>query len=241
MPIHDWTQVEAGTFHAFHQRWISALCDFYNTGGLPSGYFAMPEQIVGGPIPDVIALQAATKKAPKNKKSNGSVLVATPPQTRFVYRAESERYAQKADRIAIRHVRGRLIAVVEIVSPGNKGSRHAIRAFLEKLVDLLEQGVHLLVIDLFPPGPRDPQGIHRAIWDEITDETFTMPKNKSRILASYSAGPVKAAYVEALAVGDALPDMPLFIAPDIHVLTQLEATYQATWNVFPDELKELLE
>jgi hypothetical protein len=35
MPIHDWTRVDAGLFHAFHQRWISALSDALNCGGLP--------------------------------------------------------------------------------------------------------------------------------------------------------------------------------------------------------------
>jgi len=41
MPIHDWTRVPAGTCHFFHQRWISALADALNAGGLPEGYFAM--------------------------------------------------------------------------------------------------------------------------------------------------------------------------------------------------------
>ena len=43
MPIHDWTRVPAGTYHFFHQRWISALTDALNGGGLPEGFFAMSE------------------------------------------------------------------------------------------------------------------------------------------------------------------------------------------------------
>jgi hypothetical protein len=39
MPIHDWTHVPAGIHHFFHQRWISALADALNAGGLPEGYF----------------------------------------------------------------------------------------------------------------------------------------------------------------------------------------------------------
>ena len=35
MPIHDWTRVDAVPFHAFHHRWIDALCDALNTEGLP--------------------------------------------------------------------------------------------------------------------------------------------------------------------------------------------------------------
>jgi len=35
MPIHDWTRVDTGLFHDFHQGWIRALCDALNAGGLP--------------------------------------------------------------------------------------------------------------------------------------------------------------------------------------------------------------
>jgi len=49
------------------------------------------------------------------------------------------------------------------------------------------------------------------------------------------------AYVEFVAVGDPLPDMPLFLKPEFYVLAPLEATYQTTWNGFPAALKGLLE
>ena len=48
----------------------------------------------------------------------------------------------------------------------------ALRSFVEKAADILNQGVNLLVVDLFPPTPRDPQGIHKAIWDELGDQPF---------------------------------------------------------------------
>ena len=69
MPIHDWTRVDAGTFHHFHHRWTAALCDALNTGGLPPDYFALAEQVVSGPIPDVLTLRlrnngAETAEAP---------------------------------------------------------------------------------------------------------------------------------------------------------------------------------
>jgi len=154
--------------------------------------------------------------------------------------AEMDRYARKADHIVVKHARGQVIALIEIVSPGNKGSWHALRTFVEKMAALMDQGIHLLVIDLFPPSVRDPQGIHMAIWQEVTDEPFELPPDKNLTTVAYSAGGVKTAYVEPIAVGDILPDMPLFLDPGLHVPVALEATYQATWNVFPEELRELL-
>jgi hypothetical protein len=57
MPIHDWTRVDAGIFHAFHHRWISAISDVLNTGLLPSDFYALPEQMAAGFGPDVLTLQ----------------------------------------------------------------------------------------------------------------------------------------------------------------------------------------
>src|SRR5205823_1432932 len=102
------------------------------------------------------------------KGDPGGIAVATaPPTARVIAKYEKINYAKRADRVAIRHGRGKVVAIVEIVSPGNKDSRNALRTFVEKAADILNQGVNLLVVDLFPPTPRDPQGIHKAIWDEF--------------------------------------------------------------------------
>src|SRR5713101_4969806 len=57
MPIHDWTRVEAGIFHAFHHEWISEIGRALNRGLLPAEYYALPEQIAAGFGPDVLTLQ----------------------------------------------------------------------------------------------------------------------------------------------------------------------------------------
>jgi hypothetical protein len=41
--------------------------------------------------------------------------------------------------------------VIEILSPGNKDSRAALRDFALKTIDFMRQGIHLLLVDLFPP------------------------------------------------------------------------------------------
>ena len=60
-------------------------------------------------------------------------------------------------------------------------------------------------------------------------------------MASYEAGPEKYAYVEPVAVGDALPEMALFLAPGLHVPVPLESTYQATWDASPEGLRTAVE
>src|SRR5205085_4229785 len=138
----------------------------------------------------------------------------TPPATRIVRRTTHEIYAGRANRIVVRHHLGRIVAVIEIISPGNKDSRAALRDFVDKTIDCLRRGIHVLIVDLFPPTPRDPCGLHQLIWDEIVEEDFVVPDRKDSIHASYETGVVLAAYVEPVGLGEALPAMPLFLAND---------------------------
>jgi len=48
MPVHDWTRVDAGIFHAFHHDWITDLARALNRGILPGDYYALPEQHAAG-------------------------------------------------------------------------------------------------------------------------------------------------------------------------------------------------
>jgi hypothetical protein len=239
MPIHDWTRVRANRFHHFHQSWTTNLAAALNTGLLPPGFFAMAEQITGGPEADVVALELTPP--PGTPSAGGLAVELAPPKTRYVIRSEAAHYARKANQITVRHPDGDVVAIIEIVSPGNKGSRHAMHTFARKAVDLLHAGIHLLIVDLFPPNRRNPQGIHKVIWDRIHDEPFELPPDKPLTLAAYTMGTEITAYVEPVAVGDALPDMPVFLTPSYYVLCPLEATYQASWKVFPAPLKGPLE
>lgn len=242
MPMHDWSKVKAGTYHNFHVLWIASITNQLNSGMLPAGCFAMAEQVIGGPEPDVVALNIGLE-APL-RRDHSTLALAEPrttPSTRVVMKADVDRYTQKANSIVVRHESGRVLAVIELVSPGNKNSKHAIRLFVEKLVALLFQGVNLLVVDPFPPSSRDPHGIHALIWSEITDEPFELPSDLPLTVVAYQAEPVKTAWVEPIAVGAELPTMPLFLQGEYYVDLPLEANYQATWNALPRELKTLIE
>ena len=240
MPIHDWTRVEAGDFHHFHQAWVVYLTNALNSGLLPPEYMAMTEQVTGRPIPDVVALHV--RPSTTTADSGGGVAVASaPPTARVIAKFERINYAKRADRVVIRHGRGRVVAVIEVVSPGNKESKNALRTFVEKAADILNQGVNLLVVDLFPPTVRDPQGIHKAIWDEFGDEPFELPPGKPLTVAAYLGGDFPTAYVEPVGVGDPLPALPIFLSETRYIPAPLEATYLQAWQVYPALLKEIID
>jgi len=123
----------------------------------------------------------------------------------FRAKTEADIYAAKANRISVRHVSDhRVVAMIEIVSPGNKSARAAIQPFAREAADVVRAGIHLMVIDIYPPGARDPQGIHRVIWDELSDNEFSLPADRPLTMASYLAGPSQEAFVEFAAVGRAM-------------------------------------
>ena len=83
--------------------------------------------------------------------------------TLLIFRNAYRFSVYKTHHLAVRHRHGRVVAMVEIVSPGNKASNNELRTFVDKTSKLIAQGIHMLVIDLFSPSKRDPQGIHKAI------------------------------------------------------------------------------
>src|SRR5207302_11172170 len=115
----------------------------------------------------------------------GATAVAVaPPKVRFTATAEMDAYVLKQRTLVIRHSGGdRIVALIEILSPGHKASRRALRSFVEKAAAALARGYHLLLLDVQPPGPRDPQGIHGALWAEICDDPYVAPPDKPLTLA----------------------------------------------------------
>jgi hypothetical protein len=193
VPIHDWTHIDSGLFHAFRHLWLGALCDAFNAGALPEDHFALIEA------------------------------------------------ARGTDRIAVRHQpSGRTVAVVEILSPEDKATEGALRGFIETTARAIAEHVHVLLVDLFPPGRYDLQGIHKAIWDVLEEEDFELPAEKPLIVAAYDSGPLPVTYVEPVAVGDILPEMPLFLEPGSYAPAPLESSYQAAWDRFPAALQRRL-
>ncbi len=148
----------------------------------------------------------------------------------------------KQNVVAVRDVSGdRLVATLAIVSPGNKSSQALFRKFVDKAVELLRQDIHLLIVDLILATGRDPRGIHGAIWESLTDEEYKAPPGKPLTLAAYEAEKSVNSYVEPVALGDSLTEMPLFIGPGRYVSVALESTYQSAWESVPRRWRTVIE
>jgi len=242
MPIHDWSKVPAGDFHHFHQCWSAEIANQLNRGRLPKGYEAKVEQKTIGSEPVVVAVSTGRFSADNGSGSGTATLIRPMAAvSQRVQDSDSRAYAKKANRIAIRHGRGQLVAAIEIVSPGNKDARVPFNEFVDKVVKFLHAGVHFVVVDLFPPTKRDPNGLYRAIRDAFADDDYVPPKDKPLTAVAFDATDDMTSYLEPLAVGDMLPGLPLFLARDVYVELPLEASCAITWQSLPESMRADLE
>ncbi len=245
MPAHDWARVDAGIFHAFHLAWLGYLQTALNDGLLPAGYYALAEQHAGAAIPDFLTLHAspAGTALPRHPRGAG-VATVTKTQPR-VQRKLAARAAPRARRrtLAVRHVSGhQIVSLFEIVSIANKDRRRSVTEFVNKVVAAIQFGIHVTLVDLFPPGPQDPGGMHGAVWDRFDpDHPYTLPPDQPLTLAAYAAHKPARVYINHLAVGDPLPEMPLFLAEDAFIRLPLERTYADAYGGMPAFWREVLE
>ncbi len=244
MPVHDWTRVEAGIFHDFHTVWIGLIRNALNEGLLPEGYYALAEQHAGRTIADVLTLHSSPTSAEPLPPATGGIALAEAPPRVSRKRSLDPAAVVRRRTLAIRHVSGhRLVALLEIVSPANKDRAASVGEFVEKAVSALEKGVHLLMLDLFPPGLHDPQGMHGAVVQRLaqSDEVYDLPLEKPLTLASYAAGLSIEMYLEHIAPGSPLPEMPLFLRPDRYINVPLDSTYQGAYDGTPAFWRNVLE
>jgi len=242
MPIHDWTRVFAGIFHDFHCSWTTHLKESLNSGLLPPDYYALSEQQASSMQPDVLTLRSRSRE--DNFPGNGGVAVAEaqPQVTLTDQLSESQAYAVKRRTVVVHHRSGdEPVALLEIVSPANKDREISVRQFADKACRSLRAGLHVLLIDLFPPGPCDPAGMHGAVWYDMGGSEYHPRPDRPLTMASYESDILPKAYIEPTSVGASLIDMPLFLTPGRYINVPLDETYRAAYAGVPGRRKEEIE
>ena len=252
MPIHDWTRVSAGTFHSFHNAWITHLQAALNTGLLPQPYYALGEQQAGAVGPDVLtlngpeAVQAPSEVYAVDPLASSPTVRSTrdvPPQVHAtqVFDDETAFYLSRQRRLAIRHASGdRVIAIIEIVAKSNRHTRLALEQFADKVIGALQTGVHVVLIDLYPHGMHDPHGLHDYVWKRMLAGSYQPEADLPLTLVSYTAGQTIQAWIEPIAVGATLTPMPLFLTREHYISLPLEQTYMRAWHGMPARWQEVI-
>lgn len=122
----------------------------------------------------------------------------------------------------------RLVAAIELVSPANKDRPSKRRAFAAKCASCLHSGVSLIVIDVVTERLAN---LHNDLMQMLGDAATACISTAQLYAVAYR--PVlrnDERQVEMwptdLAIGKPMPELPLWIAPDIAVPVNLEIAYQ---------------
>ena len=208
---------------SFPARWASAIADALNES-LPPDYFAEP-QVHAGP-----RIEVDVGTFDDRPPAGGGV--ATLPRTRPALAPPDVLLPavfppEFGVRVFETSGGPRLVAAVELVSPGNKDRAEKRTAFAAKCVANLPAGCGLLVVD------EVTSRLSRPLDDLFPLLAAGVAVPDHGPLAAVSFRPTRAGdtdsievRVRTLTVGGALPELPLALDAGRVVMVDLEATYE---------------
>ncbi len=126
------------------------------------------------------------------------------------------------------------VAVVELVSPGNKDRPEHRRDFAVKCAAYLQQQVSVVVVDIVTERSAN---LHVQLIDLLErTEAAPWPADQDLYAVAYRTTKEKDAWSmelwpEPLALGRPLPTLPLWLADNLAVPLELEASYEETCKV----------
>jgi len=228
MPLHDWNELT--DWETVHTAWILELHRWLKPR-LPPGYrssLATVPALVVAPIPlhpDVSVRRQA--EASTSALPNGP---ASPSSDDLAELAPDEEVALAAldpARAVFVTRAGNLVAVIELISPGNKDRPETRRSTTDRFLGYLTHGIHLLFVDVHPRplGFSFPDDVAAA----VQSPSAPCPAPCAVSYRVGGPGPAGGLYLATwrrpLAVGAMLPTLPLLLTRDLRVSVDLEPTY----------------
>ncbi len=235
-PLDDWT-----SWDGLHGMWPAMIVQDL-VDRLPLRYTAAPNVHLGSIEVDVATFEresGSSSSIPSTHVNGGpgsSVIYAPPRPTLAVAGVEAVEDTYEVRIYDMKRGR-RLVAAVEIVSPSNKDRPESRRGFVAKCVAMLRERVCVAIVDLVTGrsanlylellehfGRSDPS------WTEVDDGPPSIYATSCRWIrrTSDEGGPTALleAWAHRLALGVALPTLPLWLADDLAVPLDLERSYE---------------
>ena len=211
-------------WEAFHAAWASNIAIHLNRGLLPADYFALPQLEAAGRV----EVDVATFR---ESESNGTAATYAPPSP--VLTAPLDEAGIEAFTVAVTRDFGgpQLRASIELISPANKDRPAARRAFAAKCANHLRRGVNVLIVDVVTSRVADLHAEIASALDHAEGLSWTSPTKLYAV--SYRGlvedpSPRVEAWPHALAVGELLPELPLWLEFDLCLPLAFEESYMVT-------------
>ena len=241
MPLRDHFHVpwsDEYEWEGFHSAWANTIVRHLNGGLLPPGYRASPHVHLG---PFVEADVATFSRHPPIERggpsvgtpANGSPEVSwSPPQA--AQTLEIELPAQDVFEVRIHDdQRGRrVVAAIELVSPGNKDRDDTRQAFVAKCAAYLQDQVNLVIVDVVTSRHAN---LHHELLTLVAPHLAAADELDLYCVAYRNRKQQKKWHLDfwpfPLSLGAQLPTAPLWLAGDLSVPLDLEKSYEETCQV----------
>jgi hypothetical protein len=201
-----------------------------NEEALPPDYFAEPEISLGPTLEIDVATMELTGAGPA--ENPGTTAVWSPPRPKIAVNVEFAHLDSYEVRVYQDLGGAELRAAIELVSPANKDRDGRRRTFAAKCAGYLKHGISIVMIDVVTARSAN---LHRELFDllEIKSRRAPWESPTGLYAVAYRAVTVRKrprveVWPEALALGEELPVMPLWLALDLYVPLPLEQSYTAT-------------
>ena len=216
-------------WESFHHRWANAIADHLDEF-LPATFFARVEVHLGSEVATDVTEEELVPRHEANGAGGAAVATYTPPTATAILPALFPDEA--AVEIRSGDPGARLLAVVELISPANKKSPAARRAFVVKSAAYLQHGIGLVIVD---PVTDRRFNLHNEIAQLLVQsDQYSMPGSPAIYAAAYKpiANDTHSVAIETwayeLRIGEELPTVPLYLRGHGCIPLDLEATYSET-------------
>jgi hypothetical protein len=236
MPLRDHFRPpvsKKSSWEGFHAMWPAGIVQQLRKL-LPAGYVAEPRVHLGTVMEiDIGALELdeAPHLGASHGQGNGAAATATWTASAPAIAVETEppeEYEYAVHIFDLERER-QLVAAIELVSPANKDRPEAREAFVAKCAALLRKGVAVSVVDLVTIRQFN---LYAQLMVFIGHPDQTMSLDRPSTYAASCRWPKHGtrarleAWSHALAVGQPLPKLPLWLGPELVVPLDLEPSYE---------------
>ena len=217
-------------WEGFHHAWATLIAQQLNLSVLPRDYFAAPE-ITMGPA---VQIDVATLRRTDTPGAAGAEFPQAwvPPKPKFTASVDFSRLEGIEVRVFQDLGGSELRAVIELVSAANKDHTATRETFAVKCAGYLRHGIGLVIIDVVTTRLAN---LHAAIFEmlEVKSRRSSWESRTGLYAVAYRPVTVlKKPRIEVwpvpLALGEALPVLPLWLHVDLYVPLRLEDSYLTT-------------